>query len=82
MTPWRKGDKIGSGEVFLPDTATRKAYGEQCLEEILLATAKQALRMRGLAQRRLFIAKYPKALQPALKEKMKALWAEKQKELI
>lgn len=82
MTPWRKGDKIGSGEAFLPDTATRTAYGAQCLDEILTATAKQVLRMRELAQRRRFIAKYPQALQPQLKEKITALWAEKQKELL
>ena len=82
MTPWRKGDKIGSGEAFLPDAETRTAYGAQCLDEILNSTAKQVLRIKELAQRRHFIAKYPQALQPALKEKIKALWAEKQKELL
>ena len=82
MRPWRKGDNIGAGETLLPDAATRDAYGEQCLDAILSATAKQVLSMKELALRRQFIAGYPKALQPALKEKIKALWAEKQKELI
>jgi hypothetical protein len=82
MTPWRKGNKIGSGEVYLPDDDARAAYGSACLDAILYATAKQVLRMKELAERRQFIANYPQALQPELKEKIKALWAEKQKELI
>lgn len=82
MKAWRTGYRIGSGEVYLPDEAARAAYGYACLDAILYATAKQVLRIKELAERRQFIAKYPQALQPALKEKIKALWAEKQKELI
>ena len=74
MRPWREGDPVGAGEVYLPDTKTKKAYTKACKDQIIESAARQVIRMRSIEQRRAFIAKHPN--QEELKIKVRELWEE------
>lgn len=77
MMPWRAGDPVGMGEVFLPDEKTKAAYTKACQDSYLTTVARHAISLPTLEERREFIANYPKGGQEALKARMQELWTSK-----
>lgn len=68
---------VGSGEVYLPDRASRVAYGAACRAAIIDSAARHTLRLPTLAARQAFIKAYPDRLKEALKVRIKQLWETK-----
>ena len=77
MNPWRKGDPVGSGEVYLPDSKTKQAYAEACKRLWLEPAAQHAVSLPTLQARRRFLANYPDAAREELKGKIIELWERK-----
>ena len=75
MRPWREGDPVGAGEVYLPDTKTKQAYAKACKGQMIESAARHVLSLPSLEQRRAFIAKHP--TQEELKHRVRKLWEEK-----
>lgn len=75
MNPWREGDPVGMGEVYLPDTKTKLAYSKACRLQSIESAAQYVLSLRSIEQRRAFIAKHPS--QEELKIRVKKLWEER-----
>lgn len=57
MRPWREGDPIGAGVVYLPTKAVSAAYTAACLRAMQEATAKAIATEPSLEARRLKMAK-------------------------
>jgi hypothetical protein len=76
--PWKVGDPIGSGEIYLPDRKTQKAYGDACRAALIESAAQHVLSLRTLQDRRAFIEKHPNA--EAIKVRVKELWERKHHE--
>ena len=74
MKPWQPGDPIGMGEVYLPDSKARAAYGKACRDAFITSAAKHAISLPTLDRRREFINRYPAAAREALKDRIKELW--------
>lgn len=72
---WRAGDPVGCGEVHLPDTKTRRAYGQACRDAVIDGAARQAIRLPTLQERRDFINSHPAKEQ--LKARVLELWEAK-----
>ena len=72
--PWKPGDPVGVGEVYLPDKKTREAYGRACREQWLEAAAVAVMAKRMLQERRYLINAYPVQHREALKAKVAELW--------
>lgn len=77
MKPWRLGDPVGMGEVYLPDSKTRAAYGKACRAAVIDSAAKHAINLPTLQRRREFINSYPAAAREALKDRIRELWRAK-----
>lgn len=77
MKPWRKGDPVGSGEVYLPDSKSKQAYAEACKSLWLEPAAQHAVNLPTLHARRQFLASYPNAAREELKIKILELWDRK-----
>ena len=75
MRPWREGDPVGAGEVYLPDSKTKQAYTNACKRQWIESAARHVLRLSRIEQRRAFIAKHP--AQEELKQKVRDLWGER-----
>lgn len=76
MRPWREGDPVGAGEVYLPDTKTKQAYANACKRIWLDSAAHRAISLPTLQLRREFINNYPAKEREALKDKIRKLWEE------
>ena len=74
MRPWREGDPVGAGVVYLPDTKTKQAYARACKRLWIESAAKHAISLPTLHQRRNFIDSYPLDALEALKDRIKELW--------
>ena len=74
MRPWREGDPVGTGVVYLPDTKTREAYTRACKFLRIKSAAQHAIGLRTLQERRDFINSYPIGERETLKEQIKKLW--------
>lgn len=74
MNPWREGDPVGSGVVYLPDTKTKQAYARACKRLWIESAARHAISLRTLQARRDFINSYPAEAREELKNKVKELW--------
>ena len=74
MTPWRKGDPVGMGEVYLPDTKDKQAYSLACKRLIIERAALHVLKLKTIDKRRQFINSYPQAGQDDLKSRVSELW--------
>lgn len=72
MKPWTGG--IGGGEIYLPDEATKAAYGKACRAAIIDSAARHVINLGSLEARRAFIAKYPAKMQDSLKARIKEIW--------
>jgi len=75
MKPWKPGDPVGIGVVYLPDKKTRAAYGKACRDLWIDSAAKHAISLPTLHQRREFIDSYPLDARDALKVRVAELWA-------
>lgn len=65
---------VGSGEVYLPNRASRAAYGAACRSAIIDSAARHVISLPTLAARQAFINAYPDRLKEALKIRIKELW--------
>ena len=65
---------VGSGEVYLPDRASRVAYGAACRAAIIDSAARHVISLPDLAARQAFIKAYPDHLEEDLKVRIKQLW--------
>ena len=74
MTPWREGDPVGIGEVYLPDDKHKKTYSLACKRLIIESAAFHVLKLKTIDKRREFINSYPQAGQDNLKSRVKELW--------
>lgn len=74
MNPWREGDPVGAGVVYLPDTKTKQAYARACKRLWIESAARHAISLRTLQARRDFINSYPAEAREELKSKVKELW--------
>ena len=74
MTPWREGDPVGIGEVYLPDDKHKKAYSLACKRLIIESAAFHVLKLKTIDKRREFINSYPQAGQDDLKSRVSELW--------
>jgi hypothetical protein len=74
MKPWRHGDPVASGLVYLPDKKTRDAYGKACKELWIEPAAIHAVNLPTLHQRRKFIESYPMPERDQLKDRVSELW--------
>jgi hypothetical protein len=75
LRPWREGDPVGAGEVYLPDSKTKQAYTKACKDQMVESAARHVLSLPSLEQRRAFIANHP--AQEELKHRVRKLWEEK-----
>lgn len=74
MQPWRPGDPVGMGLVYLPDKKTRDAYGKACRDQWIESAAKHAVQLPTLQARRDFINSYPAGARGQLKDRVAELW--------
>lgn len=74
MRPWREGDPVGAGEVYLPDSKAKQAYTNACKRQLIESAARHVLSLPSLEQRRAFIAKHP--AKEDLKHRVRELWEE------
>ena len=77
MREWRAGDPIGAGRVYLPDTASREAYGRACRDQVIESAARTAIALPDIEARRAYINRYPAGARDALKAKVSQLWRKK-----
>lgn len=75
MTPWRPGDPVGRGAVFLPTPAIRAAYHAACAAERIDATARAVLALPTLPERRARIEQCPERDRDALRARVTELWS-------
>lgn len=76
MQPWRLGDPVGMGEVYLPDKKTREAYGKACRDAWLESAARHVASLPTINARRLCIDSFPANSREALKQKIMEVWNE------
>lgn len=74
MTPWKPGDPVGMGLVYLPDKKTRDAYGKACRDQWIESAAQHAVQLPTLEARRNFINSYPAQARDQLKDRVAKLW--------
>lgn len=74
MKPWRPGDPVGCGEVFLPTRKHAEEYTAACRAAIITADARAICAIPELATRRAQIARYPEKHRAALKARIAELW--------
>ena len=74
MKPWREGDPVGAGIVYLPDTKTKGAYAKACRSLFLDSAAQHVISLSKLEARRDFIRDYPAQAQEELKDRVRELW--------
>lgn len=74
MKPWREGDPVGAGVVYLPDTKTKQAYARACKRLWIESAAQHAISLRTLQARRDFINSYPPEAREELKDRVRELW--------
>jgi hypothetical protein len=72
MKPWATGETIGSGDVYLPYTKTKAAYGQACRAAIINSAARHAINLTTLQARRDYINGHPAKEQ--LKARVSELW--------
>lgn len=75
MQPWKPGDPVARGLVYLPDKKTRDAYGKACKELWIEPAAIHAVSLNTLHERRRFIDGYPMPERDQLKAKVAELWS-------
>lgn len=63
---------VGSGEVYLPDRASRAAYGAACRAAIIDSAARHTISLPTLQQRRDFINSHRDS--EALKLRVAEIW--------
>jgi hypothetical protein len=76
MQPWRLGDPVGMGEVYLPDKKAREAYGKACVEAVIESAAKHVASLPSITSRRAYIDSFPADRREALKQKITEVWNE------
>tara|TARA_R110002110_G_scaffold95133_1_gene245923 strand:+ start:1763 stop:2026 length:264 start_codon:yes stop_codon:yes gene_type:complete len=74
LIKWREGDPVGAGEVYLPDTKTRKAYGAACQELWVEPAAHYILGLRTIEQRRSAIREVPDHHRDKVETRVRELW--------
>jgi len=80
LTPWSKGDPVGQGQAFLPDSRSKREYANACREQIITSAARTVVALSDINARRRFINAFPEALQDDLKAHVRALWETRNKE--
>ena len=74
IKPWKPGDPVGGGLIYLPDQKTRDAYGKACRDQWIESAAQHAVQLSTLQARRDFINNYPMPARDQLKERVAELW--------
>lgn len=75
MKPWRAGDPVGCGPVFLPTRKLIDAYTEACVDAQIHADARSICAIPRVETRRARIAMYPPLRRDLLKARVAELWA-------
>jgi hypothetical protein len=74
LRKWQKGDLVGAGEVYLPDTKSKKEYASECRRMMIESAAQHVSKMRTIEERRQFISKQPINRQKDLKNRIREIW--------
>jgi len=74
VTPWKLGDPVGGGKIYLPDIKTKKEYASECRRMMIESAAQHVTKMRTVSERRLFISKQPIDRQEDLKIRITEIW--------
>lgn len=75
MKPWKAGDPVGCGIVFLPTKKLIAAYVDACVEEQISTDARAICAIPSVQTRRARIAMYPEARRDLLKARVAELWS-------
>lgn len=78
MKPWEAGDPVGSGEIYLPDAATKRAYGDACRKKLVESYARHVLDGKNIAIRRARVSRCPKEVREMVKSMVQKMWDERQ----
>jgi len=77
MTPWKSGDPVGSGAVYMPDAKTKRAYSDQCKSEMIESYARHVLTLQTIQQRRKYLDMLSGSICEAVKASVSVLWGER-----
>lgn len=72
--PWKPGDPIGCGEVFLPTRKAVEEYTAACIAAQITADARAVCAIPDRATRAARVAMYPEYRRDALKARILELW--------
>ncbi len=75
--PWRPGDPVGCGEVFLPTRKLVEAYTQACVDAQIETAARAICAMPDRETRAAAVAMYYAPRRERLKEKIRELWAKR-----
>lgn len=77
LTPWKPGDPVGCGDVYLPTSELRSAYAEECRRQQTEANALYVLDGATLAIRQARVRQLPVNLQAAVQVRVWEIWNER-----
>ena len=78
MKPWRPGDPVGRGVVYLPDQKTRDAYWRAVNEALIDSAARHVISLPSIEARREYIERHRHG--EALKARVSDLWRGRNRE--
>lgn len=74
--PWKPGEPIGPGALYLPTRQIAEAYHAECQRQVVAAVARAICAIPDLETRRARVAMYPATLREQLKTAVAAYWKE------
>jgi hypothetical protein len=77
LTPWKPGDPIATGQIYLPDAESRAAYGAEVQRQLIESWARLVLQGRDINTRRARIRACPRSMQDQVKARVTELWEER-----
>lgn len=77
LTPWKPGDPIATGQIYLPDAESRAAYGAEVQRQLVESWATFVLQGRNIQTRRARIQQCPRSMQGAVKARVLEIWEER-----
>lgn len=77
MTPWKPGDPVACGAVYLPDKKTKAAYAEAVRMLWLEPAARHCMSLTTIQARRAFINSYKSPDRERLMDRVRELWEAK-----
>lgn len=72
--PWKLGDPVGCGAVFLPTRKHVEDYTAECNRLMIEADARAICAMPDLRTRQARIARYPEKWRDTLKRRVREMW--------